>query len=119
MIRMNLHELLSAVHDEFESAGLSPERASVSLAFVAKRDRNGATGVDFVDAGAMSKPRAEELHRLELSLTDRPQPRPSPKKEGAAAGTPPQGLFKTAEMIDQPPALRKGALPPSLPPGGE
>jgi hypothetical protein len=62
---MKLKELLEAIDLELEGAGCTRE-TRVSLAFVARRDRDGEVECDFVDASQVSKPREGEIHRLEL-----------------------------------------------------
>ncbi len=53
-----------------KEAGGSATNSTANLAVVARRDRDGEVEVEFVDAATMSQPRAEELHRLEISLSD-------------------------------------------------
>ena len=117
---MTLQELLNALHKQMEEAGVSSTNSTANLAFVARRDRNGEVKVDFVDAATMSKPRAEELHRLEISLSDVTD---SPfemvdenenEEEGETASE--GGLFKKGKARSSPPAFRHTAKPPSLPP---
>ena len=108
---MELRELLAALHEEMDAAGVSAKGAAVSLAFVArsKRGRDGIE-VDFVDAAAMSKPHPEEIHRLKLSLTNPPQQVSSIAPDGDAEES------KTDEQHDWPRDFSKGGKPPSLPP---
>ena len=65
---MELRELLQALHEEMRAAGVSAKDATANLAFTARRERDGTVGLEFVDAASMSKPREEELHRLQISL---------------------------------------------------
>lgn len=65
---MKLQELLAAVQAELEEAGCASKGATLSLAFTVKRETGGEVECDFVDARAISKPRPEEIHRLELPL---------------------------------------------------
>ena len=116
---MTLQELLNALHKQMEDAGVSSTNSTANLAFVARRDRNGEVKVDFVDAATMSKPRAEELHRLEISLsdvTDSPfeMVDENENEEGETASE--GGLFKKGKARSSPPAFRHTAKPPSLPP---
>ena len=103
---MELRELLAALHEEMDAAGVPAKGAAVSLAFVARSERGrDDIEVDFVDAGAMSKPRPEEIHRLKLSLTNPPQQVSSIAPDGDAD-----------ELHDRPRDFRKVGKPPSLPP---
>tara|TARA_B110000196_G_scaffold108160_1_gene93685 strand:+ start:1309 stop:1599 length:291 start_codon:yes stop_codon:yes gene_type:complete len=67
---MTLQALLKALHEQMKEAGGSSTNSTANLAVVARRDRDGEVEVEFVDAATMSQPRAEELHRLEISLSD-------------------------------------------------
>ncbi len=107
---MELRELLTALHEEMKDAGISSAGSSVNLAFVAKRERNGEVEVDFVDAASMSKPRPEELHRLELSLADAP-PSVFQMVDEDGDGKP----DKLDSTLDSPPAFRHSGRPPALP----
>ena len=81
---MKLREILEAMHGELEAAGMSANGVTASLAFSARKGRDGVVEVEFVDAGAMSKPRPEEIHHLNLSLAATPArqaSRESPSKE--------------------------------------
>jgi hypothetical protein len=119
---MTLQELLNALREQMKEAGVSSTDATANLAFVARRERDGEVEVDFVDAATMSKPRAEELHRLEITLSDVAD---SPidmvdedEDQGEEEGENPLqgGLFKKGKALDSPPAFRHTAKPPSLPP---
>lgn len=104
---MTLQELLNSVQKEIASAGLATEGISLNLAFSAKKDRNGEVNVDFVDAGSMSRPKPEEIHRFWLPLSNLSQTAQPVRQV--------ESMFNQGEEpedIDQPPALR----PPSLPP---
>ena len=121
---MELRELLAALQREMTEAGVSEHDSSVSLAFSAKKQRDGDVLIEFVDAGAMSKPRAEELHRLELDLSEVSAPdsvfeivevaeekkRKEQKDDGDNLG-----LFKENNRLDPPPAFRQTTKPPALP----
>ena len=65
---MKLKELLGAIGSELAHAGRSGSGARLSLAFVARKHRNGEVECEFVDASDVSKPRDGEIHRLELNL---------------------------------------------------
>jgi hypothetical protein len=117
ILPMTLQELLKALHEQIKEAGGSATNSTANLAFVACRDRDGE--VDFVVADTMSQPLAEELHRLEISLSDGAD---SPfemgdKNEDEEEGETPleDGLFKKGKVLDSPPAFRHTAKPPSLP----
>lgn len=105
---MTLQEILESVHEEIASAGVSPDGVTLKLSFAAKKDRTGEVSVDFVDAGAMSKPRTEDIHRLSLPLANASSiAKPIRKVESLF------GDNEKPEGFDEPPALRR---PPSLPP---
>ena len=108
---MELSELLSALHAEMEAAGHSRKGASASLAFVARKDREGMVEIDFVDSGALSKPRAEELHHLEIPLGNRVQPKVADRPAFAQG----EDETKSPFQVVAEPASRAGK-PPALPP---
>ena len=114
---MELRELLTALYKEMKEAGVPVEGSSASLAFVAKRDRDGEVQVEFVDAAAMSKPRPEELHRLELYLTDAPASvfEVVDEDEDGVPDKLEGGLFSKGGSLDSPPTFRKPGSPPALP----
>ena len=115
---MTLKELLTALREQMHEAGVPAKGSTADLAFVASRSRNGEIEVDFVDAAAMSKPRPEQLHRLELAL-DEVADSPIELAEDEAGNSEKSlegGLFKKSKPLDSPSSFRHSAKPPSLPP---
>ena len=109
---MTLNEVMTALQGELQEVDLSATRVSVSLAFTSKKDRDGDVTVDFVDSGAMSKPRAEELHRLELVLE-----REDPKTQGPRKSAVREHVVEDVKSESlQMPVYKKVSRPPALPP---
>ena len=95
-----------------KSAGVSPKGASASLSFVAKKERDGSISIDFVDSGSMSKPRPEELHRLEVSLGNRSKAKSDDRAVAVAEN---DGEDSPFQVVAKPASKKKGGKPPALP----
>lgn len=112
---------MSAVQGELGSSSLVGGEVTVSAAFTATKNRDGIVECDFLDTAAMSKPRPEEIHRLEVTV-DLAVPElevnesPFELDVPVTGGERPEEIFKKEALLDKPPVFRKLATPPALPP---
>jgi hypothetical protein len=86
---MKLKVLIEAIRNELKTTGLGADSARVSLAFVARSERDGKVECDFVDASDISAPRDGQIHHLELDLsTDELEEPPLAGKQEPASEDP-------------------------------
>ena len=97
---MTLKELLDGVLVELKAAGLEEAGASLSLAFSASREGDGTVTCEFLQTGTIARPKAEELHRLTVTIPEGHPEAHSLALPGDGEKTPSRGTESPGKGMD-------------------